>query len=160
MIQKNLGDKLTDPNTSQKSYWKIVNKLLNKQKAAKIPPLLINNKFIVNCKSKAVAFNNFFATQCKPLVNGSILPPLNYLTPARLSGIQVTNDDIVCILKSLNPGKASGPDEISTKMLLLCGDTILAPLKIIFENILSTGIFPDVWKTVNVVPIHKKEEKL
>ena len=28
-----------------------------------------------------------------------------------------------------------------------------------FDNILSTGIFPDIWKTANVVPIHKKEGK-
>ena len=33
-----LGLKLTDPNTSQQSYWKVVNKLLNKCKVPKIPP--------------------------------------------------------------------------------------------------------------------------
>ena len=44
-------------------------------------------------------------------------------------------------------------------MILLCGDTILPPLKIIFDNILVTGIFPDIWKATNVVPIHKKEHK-
>ena len=44
-------------------------------------------------------------------------------------------------------------------MLLLCGDTIVPPLKIIFESILTSGIFPDVWKTANVLPIFKKENK-
>ena len=46
----------------------------------------------------------------------------------------------ICILKYLHPGKSNGPDEISTKMLQLCGDTVIIPLKIIIENILSTGI--------------------
>ena len=36
---KNLGDKLINPNTSQKSYWKMVNRVMNKCKAPKIPPI-------------------------------------------------------------------------------------------------------------------------
>ena len=30
---ENLGNKLVDPNTCQKSYWKVINKVLNKCKA-------------------------------------------------------------------------------------------------------------------------------
>ena len=67
---RDLGSKLTNPNTSKKSYWKFI----NKHKMPKIPPSLINNEFFVNCKKKAVAFNNLFATQCKTFVNKSILP--------------------------------------------------------------------------------------
>ena len=33
------------------------------------------------------------------------------------------------------------------------------PLKIIFDNILETGIFPDQWKEANVTPVHKKNDK-
>ena len=45
-------------------------------------------------------------------------------------------------------------------MIILCGDHIITPLRIIFENIISTRIFPDGWKIANVVPVHKKESKL
>ena len=44
-------------------------------------------------------------------------------------------------------------------MIILCGDSIITPLRIIFENIISTRIFPDGWKIANVVPVHKKESK-
>ena len=44
-------------------------------------------------------------------------------------------------------------------MLLLCGDTAVSPLKIIFRSILTTGVYPDVWKMANVIPIHKKGDK-
>ena len=54
---KNLGSKLADPTTGQKSYWKILNKFLNKCKIPKIPPLLVNDKYITNCKEKASIFN-------------------------------------------------------------------------------------------------------
>ena len=35
------------PGTSQKSYWKIINRVMNKCRAPKIPPLLVNNVFIL-----------------------------------------------------------------------------------------------------------------
>ena len=44
-------------------------------------------------------------------------------------------------------------------MIILCGDSIVTLLGIIFENIISTRIFPDGWKIANVVPVHKKESK-
>ena len=48
----NMGDKLNNHNSSRKSYWKIINKVMNKCKAPKIPPLLVNNLFFLNCREK------------------------------------------------------------------------------------------------------------
>ena len=73
--------------------------------------------------------------------------------------MEIDDDDIFSILKTLKTGKSNGPDEISTKMILLCGDIILPPFKIIFYNILVTSIFPDIWKPANVAPIQKKGDK-
>ena len=47
----NLGIKVNNPSTSQKSYWKIINRVMNKCRAPKIP-LLVNNLFILNCREK------------------------------------------------------------------------------------------------------------
>ena len=44
-------------------------------------------------------------------------------------------------------------------MIKLCGNDLSVPLKIIFDNILETGIFPDQWKAANVTPVHKKNDK-
>ena len=41
-------------------------------------------------------------------------------------------------------------------MIKLCDEVLLLPLKLIFENCLSQGIFPEMWKKANVVSIHKK----
>ena len=71
----------------------------------------------------------------------------------------ISSDEITLLIRSLSTGKAGGPDGISTQMLLLCDDTVTVPLKIIFEQILTTGVFPDLWKTANVTPIHKKANK-
>ena len=155
----NLGTKLTDPNTSQKAYWKIINKIMNKCKAPKIPPIFLNNKFIVNCKDKANEFAYFFTEQCKPLINNSILPNFNYSTDSRFDTITISENEIISLIRSLNVGKANGPDGISAHMLIMCDETIVVPLKIIFESILVTGIYPEIWKSANLVPIHKKGDK-
>ena len=56
----NLGNKANNLNTSQKSFWKIINRVMNKCRAPNIPPLLVNNLFILNCREKARYFNDCF----------------------------------------------------------------------------------------------------
>ena len=155
----NLGDKLNSANTSQKSYWKIINRVMNKCRSPKIPPLLANNLFILNCKEKAKHFNDFFSQQCKPIVNSSVLPILYFFTEKIIDHITVKNDEIISLIRKINPSKATGSDGISGQMLLLCDDSAILPLKIIFSNILSTSIYPDLWKIANVTPIFKKGDK-
>ena len=82
---KNLGSKLVDPTTGQKSYWKILNKFLNKCKIPKIPPLLVDDKYITNCKEKASIFNDFFSSQCTPSANDNVLPDDRFHTVRRIS---------------------------------------------------------------------------
>ena len=156
---KDLGKKLADPTTGQKAYWRILNKLLNKCKIPRVPPLLVQGKFITNCKEKASLFNVFFSSQCTPFENNSELPNLRFLTPSRISTFEVTLNEINDIISGLNVRKAHGPDLISVNMVQLCGQHLCVPLKIIFENILDTGIFPDQWKEANVTPVHKKNDK-
>ena len=40
-------------------------------------------------------------------------------------------------------------------MVKVCGRSLCVPLKIIFENTLATGIFPEA----NVTPVHSKNDK-
>ena len=99
----NMGDKLNNPNTSRKSYWKIINKVMNKCKAPKIPPILVNNLFILNCSEKAKLFVDFFSQQCKPVINHSVLPDFNYLRNEKIERIPIENNDIISLIRKLNP---------------------------------------------------------
>ena len=67
--------------------------------------------------------------------------------------------DLFKIIKKLNPNKAHGHDNISIKTIQLCADSILPPLKIIFESAINVSIFPDLWKKGSIIPVHKKESK-
>ena len=156
---KQQGAKLADPSTSSKAYWKILNSFLNKCKIPRIPPLFVEGNFITNCKEKASTFNKYFAAQCTPFQTDSVLPGLVYHTSSRLSFFEITLDDVSDIIKVLDVNKAHGPDNISVKMIKLCGDGICVPLRIIFRTIMETGTFPDQWKEANVTPVHKKKDK-
>ena len=155
----NMGKELNNPNTSQKSYWKIISKVMNKCKAPKIPPLLVNNTFVLNYRGKAKLLTDLCSRQCKPVINDSVLPNFSYLTNEKIDEIPIDNEDIGSLIYKLNPSKANGSDGISGQMLLLCDDTVALPLRIIFGNILSTATYPDIWKLANVTPIFKKGDK-
>ena len=81
-----------------------------------------------------------------------MLPPLNLLTDKKIDHISIQCDEITSIIRNLKPNKATGSDEISGRMLL-CDNSVVLPLKIIFDNILATSTYPDMWKLANVTPI-------
>ena len=157
-IQKK-SNALNDKNTDPKVYWTILNNILHNIKIPSIPPILASGKTITNIVEKANLFNNFFASQCTPLENTSKLPPLLMKTDKRLNTISFKDSDITSIIKSLKPTKAHGADNISIRMIQLCGDSITLPLTLIFKFSLRNGTFPDTWKMANIIPVHKKEEK-
>ena len=88
-----------------------------------------------------------------------MLPVLNFLTNKRIDQVTVENEEILSLVRNLDPNKSMGSDGISGKMLLLCDDSVCLPLQIIFKNILSSSIYPVMWKLANVTPIFKKCDK-
>ena len=70
----NLGTDASDPRTACKKYWTCLKKLLNKNKASLIPPLLENGLFITDIIDKCRIFNSYFQSQCTILDTSSVLP--------------------------------------------------------------------------------------
>ena len=54
---------------------------------------------------------------------------------------------------------APGPDGITVSLLQAVKEELLAPLLIIYEKTLSSGIVPKNWKEATVTPIFKKGTK-
>ena len=91
-----------------------------------------------------------------PNLTSSVLPPLNLLTDKKIDHVPIQYDEIISLIRNLNPNKATGSDGISGQMLLLCDNSVVLPLQIIFQNILVSSTYPDMWKLANVTPIFKK----
>ena len=75
------------------------------------------------------------------VINNSVLPTLTFLTDKTINYVTIENNEIISLNRKLNPNKATGPDGISGQMLLLCDESVILPLQIIFTNILSTSIY-------------------
>ena len=92
-------------------------------------------------------------------MNNSILPAMTFRTNSKINSFEITLNEISDIIIGLDINKAHGPDNISVNMIKLCGQLLCIPLKVIFENILKNGIFPDQCKEATVTPVHKKNDK-
>ena len=157
-----LSKKLNDPKTSPKAYWSILKSFFGDKKVPIIPPLLYNDKYISDFKAKAELFNNHFSEQCSLIPNSSSLPdvmsgPLPYPS---LSSFTIDADKLLNLIRSLDINKSHGYDQISVRMLKICDSSLIKPLLIIFNNSLNSGMFPSAWKKANIIPIHKKGDKM
>ena len=160
VITKRKQDDYNNPATSAKTYWSILKTFDNGKEIPVIPPLLINNKLVSNIKEKANHFNCFFVSHCTPLDNNSkISETQTFITDNKLSSVQFEDNDIIKIIRSLNICKAHRHDDISIRMLKLCDLAIVKPLSIIFSNCVKQSTFPDIWKKLNICPIHKNSDK-
>ena len=121
---------------------------------------MIENDFAISdFTTKVNLFNNFFASQDSPVVNSSTLPNFSYKIQKGISNIEIKEDHVLLIIKNLNPNKVHEWDNVSIRMIQLCGKPIVKPLKYLYESSLTAGIFPEHWKKGNTIPVQKKESQ-
>ena len=109
-------------------------------------------------RRKVEIFNTFFAKQCSLINTSSVLPTtLTMKSRESLSTIRFTSDDILKIIRNLDPNKDKYM--ISIRMVKLCDASLCKPLELIFKSCLESGKFPLEWKKANVVPAYKKGDK-
>ena len=76
-----------------------------------------------------------------------------FLSPAVLEGIED-------LISSMKTNKASGPNSIPTNILKLFKKEFSKPLSDMINMSFNQGVFPNILKIANVIPIHKKGDKL
>ena len=104
-----LAAKLVNPSTYAKTYWSILKTFAN---GRKVPvPLLINNKFISNFKTKANYFNRFFNQQCTAIFTDSSIPSSVILATNKTATTIIFDEQLISkLMVALNPNKAHGHD--------------------------------------------------
>ena len=84
-------------------------------------------KFVSHFCTTAYLFNDVFASICTPINNGSTMPPFAYKTNVRINSLRINHNDISLIIKNIDLNKAHGCDNISIKMIQICGESIALP---------------------------------
>ena len=73
--------------------------------------------------------------------------------------INFTEDDILNVIRKLDPSKAHGYDQASIRMVQICDKAICKSVHLIFSFCIDSGIFPTEWEMAIAIPIHKREDK-
>lgn len=73
--------------------------------------------------------------------------------------ITVTKEGVQKLLSSLQPTKATGPDQIPGRILKELSSELAPVLALLYQASLDQGTIPDDWKQASVVPIFKKGER-
>ncbi len=70
--------------------------------------------------------------------------------------VNISIEGVEKLLKGLNPSKASGPGELSPRLLKELHSEIAPVLTHIFQISLNTGVVPNDWKHAVIAPVYKK----
>ena len=112
-----LIEKLNQPNTSPKIWFKTAKQLTNKTQSQTIPTLYDQNHEATTDNEKVDLLNNYFSSQSTVDDRDHSPPPINRLTESSLKSITITPQDVQDALSLLDPSKASGPDMVSPRLL-------------------------------------------
>ena len=139
-----------------KRFWRYI-KHRRSPTVSNIDPLRSGNKLLTSPLDKANLLNDqFVSVFSKPGERVQLSPTL---IPTLMNDIVITEAGVLKELKRLKPHKASGPDEISPRILLEMADVLAGPLATLFQLSLDKATVPADWKTATVCPVYKKGEK-
>ena len=150
-----------------KKTWDIIKEAINKKKNTQVQDQFrLSNGDITN--DKAVIsdnFNNFFAhigPQLAAKIDKQSKLPSNYLKTRRINTIMlapVTCEEVTKLIMT-SRDSAPGYDEVKIRPLQAVNSVISAPLAYIFNLSIMNGVFPDILKTANIIPLFKKEDSM
>ena len=139
---------------SNKEFWKTI-KLLDKNRGT-IPALRYHDCTVSQDSEKAEVLNEFFAS-CWNTVDQPLSEDHYHCTDLPI--YEITPEEVFTLTNKLDINKANGPDCISAYMLKATAGSIASPLAKLFNLSLTTGKFPQMWKTASIVLIPKSGDK-
>lgn len=109
--------------------------------------------------SKEIA--NLFAKNFSSVYSKDVVVPPEFSCErfVCLDFITINEVDVLFKLNKLNGREGSGPDGLHPLILKKCCSAISRPLTLLFNESLSSGIFPNKWKVAHISPIHKSGKK-
>lgn len=138
-------------------FWKYVN---SKKKSNSIPSTMINGESLLSdVQSICNLFAEFFKNN---YIHNDRAVPCNFglVDIVDIGAIELSVKDIHGAIKNMKIKKGSGPDIISPLVLSECANTLCYPLSMIFNMSLSSGVFPEQWKTSYITPIFKSGSRI
>lgn len=134
-----------------KQFWRLVNK---RRGIDGVPEnVVLDEKQASNHQDATNLFADYFQSVFAPDSSGVSLP--SGPSPALLSKLVISEESILVGLKKLNVNKGAGPDQLPNSFLRSLSVELSHPMFLLFNESLSSGVFPYVWKESYMTPIFK-----
>ena len=150
--------------SSSKDFWKTFHKITNNKVRGKIGLLKENNgELIDDDKQKADLMNNFFINVGKNLAEKFPQKIENsneyiYRISPTISSLIIDEEKLRKQIRKINPKKAAGPDDITSKELSILQDDVIEGIKVVFNKSIACNQYPSIWKLAKVKSAFKKGE--
>ena len=150
--------------------WRLINEIMNRRRKSKKSVNSIidtHGRKIQDPKIIANSLNEHFSTVGKVMAskfssNTNQKNPLDYVS-ADIKNLLIfsptTQSEISKLIRKLNIKKSCGYDSISNKILKFSSSVITPFIVKLFNECIKNGIFPDCFKTAQVVPLFKGGER-
>ena len=164
---------LVNNNKLNSSLWTIINKVFHLKNVKKnnIPnkmyapksesaqsPQAISNLF--NKYFTEIGFNLASTIKTPTIIDGKFNATSLIQSSCNSFFLEpVVEEKVVNYIRGINPSKSTGRNGIPAKYIKMSVSVIAPVLTNIFNACISTGYFPKVLKTAEVVPIFKKGER-
>ena len=161
--------KINEYQKNTKKLWQLINNRINRcmNSSSIIPYITVDGLQTYNPKKIADAFGKFYSQIGAELA--SKIKPSTIKIDDYISRIPCTNNSLFLTLTSqqeieetiskLQNKTSFRHDKVSNNLLKLLRQSISYPLKIIFNQSISQGVFPDLMKMAEVVPLYKGKER-
>lgn len=141
---------ITDP----KSFWRFVK---NRRSASRIPGKMHYNGADLDQPLDIV---NGFAMEFSRVFGADLVLPAVGLGGRPSFGVgAVSESDVVSSAARLKSDFTSGDDGVPSFLVRDCASALSFPLQLLFNLIITTSTFPDVWKVSKLIPVFKKGDR-
>ena len=161
MIEKYKQDK--------RKVWLQINKMTNRKtrKKTRINYLINSNGNEINDQTEIANhlndhFNTIGSEMASKFDSASTNDPIKHLTRSPLSSIYLqptTIEEIIKLIGEIETKKATGPDGISSYIIKISRKVLAQTISKLFNKCLREGMFPDLLKIAEIIPLHKGGEK-
>ena len=159
---------ITDRNSNLREIWKFIKTVILSKSSTSLNPteLNVDDRTVENANEIALTFNNHFVE-----IGRSIAQSIRHSSEVNFKMFlkKIVSQTIVLdppqpveifnAINSLNPHKATGYHNISSYFLRIENKILSPVLSLFFECVFELGVFPQIFKTAKVIPIHKSGNK-
>lgn len=134
-------------------FWHYI---ASKRKTSGYPlPMNYENSVAEDLSSVTELFAKFFRSVYTEDSSSSTAPDLGTESNITNHGISFSVDQVGAALVAIKSKTCTGPDDIPSILLKECSSALVWHLTHLFNYSLMHGVFPKLWKSSYIIPIHK-----